>query len=70
MNAICRVSECFNEGLFYIRCSLSSEGCSGGCAVAQPVYCSKAGQFAFLRLNEKIYLEAAKYSSLQSFHNL
>lgn len=34
MNAICRVSERFNEGLCYIRCSLSSGGALG--VVLQP----------------------------------
>lgn len=56
----------------YIRCSTNSGRCSGGSALSciQPVYSSKAGQFAFLCLNERIYLKAAKYCSLQSFHNV
>lgn len=47
MNAICQVPEQFNEGLLKSG-TLSSGGCSGGYAAAQPVHSSKARQFAFL----------------------
>lgn len=47
----------------YIRYSTSSGRCSGGSALCciWPVYSGKAGQFAFLCLNERTCLEAAKY---------